>query len=247
MSFAGKTALVTGAYRGIGLAIATKLARLGAKVAAVDINEECVESLKKYFQEQGLEGMGVVMDVTKQDSIDKAIEKINESYGVVQILVNNAGITRDNLLLRMSQNEWDQVIDANLNSVYKVTRACIRGMLKERWGRIVNIASVVGLIGNPGQANYCASKAGVLGFTKALAREIASRNITVNAIAPGFIETIMTQKLSTEQRNQILSTIPMGKIGTPEDIAEAVAFFASDSASYITGETLQVNGGMYIG
>jgi 3-oxoacyl-[acyl-carrier protein] reductase len=246
MTIQGKVALVTGAYRGIGLATALKLAKLGAKVAAVDLNEEFAVAISKTFAEQGLIGQGFALDVTKPDSITEALQAITATYGAPQILVNNAGITRDNLMLRMSQEEWDQVIDVNLTAVFRLTRACLRNMVKERWGRIVNISSVVGAVGNPGQANYCATKAGVVAFGKALAQEVASRGITINAVAPGFVETAMTQKLTPEQRDTILQKVPLGRICPPEDIANAVAFLVSDDASYITGQTLHVNGGMFM-
>jgi 3-oxoacyl-[acyl-carrier protein] reductase len=246
MSLTGKVALVTGAYRGIGLSIAHELATLGAKVAACDINDECVDKLTTFFHEKNLIGHGFRLDVTDVNSIDSALAEITTLYGSPQILINNAGITKDNLVLRMSDEEWDKVIDTNLNSVFRLSRRVIRSMIKERWGRIVNIASVVGVVGNAGQANYAASKAGVIAFSKSLAKEVASRGITVNVIAPGYIDTVMTQKLSNEQRERLLAMVPSGRYGQPEDIAKAVAFLVSDNASYITGETLHINGGMFM-
>ncbi|OGT06696.1 MAG: 3-oxoacyl-[acyl-carrier-protein] reductase [Gammaproteobacteria bacterium GWE2_37_16] len=247
MSIKGKVALVTGAYRGIGLVIAEELARQGAKVASSDISPEFAEAISERFQEQGLSGHGFCLDVGNQESIDNAIAEITKIYGVApQILINNAGITRDNLLMRMSDAEWDMVINTNLTSVFRLTRSCIRSMMKERWGKIVNIASVVGVTGNAGQVNYTAAKAGVIALTKSVAKEVGSRNITVNAIAPGFIESAMTQKLTDEQREKYLANIPLARAGKPEDIANAVSFLVSDAASYITGTTLHVNGGMYM-
>lgn len=246
MNLNGKIALVTGAYRGIGLAIAHELAKAGAKVAACDVNAEYKTSMTKFFQEKDLTGQGFIMDVTDQNSIESALAEITSIYGMPQILINNAGITKDNLILRMSDEEWARVIDTNLNSVFRLSRLCIRSMVKERWGRIISIASVVGVIGNAGQANYAASKAGVIAFSKSLAKEVASRGITVNVVAPGFIDTAMTQKLSSEQREQLLALVPIKRYGQPDDIAKAVAFLVSDDASYITGETLHVNGGMFM-
>lgn len=240
----GKVALVTGAYRGIGLAIADELAKAGAKVAACDINLDFAGELTKHFQELGLEGKGYCMNVNEKDSIASALEEITNTYGNPNIVVNNAGITKDNLLMRMSDEEWRQVIETNLSSVFLISRSCVRNMLKARWGRIVNIASVVGITGNAGQCNYSASKGGIIAFTKSLARELGSRNITVNAIAPGFIETAMTKKLDPCLRDEMLKTIPLNRVGMPEDIAKAVLFLVSNDAAYITGTTLHVDGGM---
>lgn len=245
MQLKGKVALVTGAGRGIGKAIATELGKMGATIAAADYNEEYVKNISLFFKEIQIEGEGFVMNVTDQNSIEQALIKIKEKFGAPNILINNAGVTRDNLFLRMSQEEWDQVIQTNLTSIFRLTHACIRDMIKARYGRVISITSVVAFTGNPGQANYSASKAGVVAFSKSLAKEVASRGITVNCVAPGFIETDMTQKLSEEQRTMLLGTIPMKKPGSIEDVAKAVGFLASDDAGYITGETIHVNGGMY--
>ncbi|MBU0744615.1 MAG: 3-oxoacyl-ACP reductase FabG [Gammaproteobacteria bacterium] len=244
MSMQNKVVLVTGASRGIGKAILLKLAQAGATPIGVDYNQEYADTISLFLKELGFKGEGFAMDVTKQDSVDSAMEQITKKYGAPSILVNNAGITRDNLMLRMSQEEWDQVIDTNLTSVFRLSRICLRDMVKARWGRIINIASVVAFIGNPGQANYAATKAGIVAFSKSLASEVASRNVTVNCIAPGFIETEMTKKLSDEQRERLLSVIPMKRIGDSDDVANAVEFLSSDKASYITGSTIHVNGGM---
>lgn len=245
MSIQNKVALVTGAGRGLGKVIATRLAEAGAIIIGVDYNEEAASNITSFINDLGIKGRGFVMDVTKQETIESAMEQITKEYGAPSILVNNAGITRDNLMMRMSQDEWDQVIATNLTSVFRMSRICIRDMVKARWGRIINIASVVAFCGNPGQANYCASKGGMVSFSKSLAVEVASRNITVNCVAPGFIESDMTRKLTDEQRSALLASVPAKRIGTPEDIAHAVNFLASEEASYITGATLHVNGGMY--
>jgi 3-oxoacyl-[acyl-carrier protein] reductase len=246
MSLQNKVALITGASRGIGKAIAINLAKAGAVVVGVDYSEEYAKNISLFLNELGLKGKGFVMDVTKQESIENSMEQIIKEYGAPNILINNAGIARDNLMLRMSQEEWDQVIATNLTSVFRLCRFCIRDMVKARWGRIINIASVVAYSGNPGQVNYAASKGGIVSFSKSLAAEIASRNITVNCIAPGFIESDMTKKLTAEQREKLLTVVPARRIGQPEDVANAVAFLASEEASYITGTTLHVNGGMYM-
>lgn len=246
MSIEGKIALVTGAYRGIGEVIAEGLAKQGARVAATDISPEFAAEMTKRYQENGLTGHGFCLNVGNQESIDTALSEIIKVFGgAPQILINNAGITRDNLLMRMTDTEWDAVIATNLTGVFRLTRSCVRSMMKERYGRIVNIASVVGITGNPGQVNYTAAKGGLIAFTKSVAKELGSRNITSNAVAPGFIESAMTQKLTQEQRDQYLATIPLGRYGTPKDIADAVCFLVSDAAAYITGTTLHVNGGMY--
>jgi len=246
MQIEKKLAIVTGAGRGIGRAIAIELGKSGIIVAGVDYSEAAANDITTYLKEQDIQGKGFVMDVTRQDSIDNALKEIAEAYGVANIVVNNAGITRDNLMLRMSQEEWDQVINTNLTAAFRLCRSSIRDMVKARWGRIVNITSVVAFTGNAGQANYCASKAGLVALTKSLAIEVASRNITVNAVAPGFVESAMTNKLTPEQRDAILCGVPMKRVGQPEDIAKVVAFLTSDAASYITGETLHVNGGMFM-
>ncbi|MFD0949972.1 3-oxoacyl-ACP reductase FabG [Paraperlucidibaca wandonensis] len=246
MSESEKVALVTGATRGIGRAIALALGQQGHTVVGTATTAEGAERISAAFAEAGVKGKGVVLNVADAESIDQTIAVINAEFGAPQIVVNNAGITRDNLMLRMKADEWDDVINTNLSAIFRVTKACLKGMTKARWGRIINISSVVGSMGNPGQANYAAAKAGLEGFSRALAAEIASRNITVNSIAPGFIETDMTQALPEAQRELLLKQVPAGRLGQPEDIASAVAFLASDAASYITGTTLHVNGGMYM-
>ena len=246
MSESEKVALVTGATRGIGRAIALALGQQGHTIVGTATTAEGAERISAAFAEAGVKGKGVVLNVADAESIDQTIAAINAEFGAPQIVVNNAGITRDNLMLRMKADEWDDVINTNLSAIFRVTKACLKGMTKARWGRIINISSVVGSMGNPGQANYAAAKAGLEGFSRALAAEIASRNITVNSIAPGFIETDMTQALPEAQRELLLKQVPAGRLGQPEDIASAVAFLASDAASYITGTTLHVNGGMYM-
>jgi 3-oxoacyl-[acyl-carrier protein] reductase len=246
MSLSQEIALVTGASRGIGQAIALALGRQGATVIGTATTERGAAAIQTTFGEQGIEGMGLALDVTEASSIESALKAIQDAFGAPTILVNNAGITRDNLLMRMKDDEWNAVIDTNLGSVYRLSKACIRGMMKAKRGRIINIGSVVGATGNPGQANYCAAKAGMIGFTKSLARELGSRGITVNAVAPGFIDTDMTRALPAEQREALIKQVPAGRLGTPEDIAAAVVFLASASASYITGDTLHVNGGMHM-
>ena len=246
MSLDNSVALISGASRGIGRAIALALGRAGAVVIGTATSDSGAQGITAYLKESGLQGRGYPLDVTDSDSIDAIVAEISETYEAPQILVNNAGITRDNLLMRMKDDDWQSVIETNLSSVYRLSKGCIRGMMKARRGRIINIASVVGVTGNPGQANYCAAKAGMIGFTKSLAREVGSRNITVNCVAPGFIDTDMTRKLPEEQRADLLAQIPAGRLGLPEEIAAAVAFLASPEAAYITGETLHVNGGMYM-
>lgn len=241
-----KVALVTGAARGIGKVILEKLAKDGMTVIGVDYNEESAGLIVSHIDSCGFKGDGFVMDVTNQESIENCMKQIKEKYGAPSILVNNAGITRDNLMMRMSKKEWDQVIATNLTAVFSLSSICIRDMIKARWGRIVTISSVVGCMGNAGQANYSASKAGVIGFSKSLAAEVASRNVTVNCVAPGFIETDMTRKLTDEQREKLLSVVPMKRIGKSEDVANAVGFLVSEEAGYITGVTIHVNGGMYM-
>ncbi len=239
-------ALVTGASRGIGQAIALKLGAQGAKVVGTATTDKGAEAIRSVFAEQGIEGTGLNLNVTDQSSIDDVMVKIKEAFGAPTILINNAGITRDNLLMRMKSEEWDDVLDTNLGSVFRLSKACLRGMMKGRHGRIVNIGSVVGSTGNPGQANYSAAKAGMLGFTRSLAREVGSRGITVNAVAPGFIDTDMTRGLPDVQRQALIQQIPLASLGDAEDIANAVLFLVSKQASYITGETLHVNGGMHM-
>ncbi|MCF6282311.1 MAG: 3-oxoacyl-ACP reductase FabG [Candidatus Polarisedimenticolaceae bacterium] len=239
-----QVALVTGASRGIGAAIAQTLAENGAIVIGTATTEAGAAAISDTLATHG--GCGMVLDVSDKASIETLIKAIGEKFSAPTILINNAGITKDNLLMRMKEDEWDSVISTNLTSIYRLSKACMRGMMKARHGRIVNIGSVVGLTGNPGQANYAASKAGVLGLTKSLARELGSRNITVNTVAPGFIETDMTNALSEEQRNTLLSGIPLGRLGRPQEIADTVLFLTSPSGGYITGETLHVNGGMYM-
>jgi 3-oxoacyl-[acyl-carrier protein] reductase len=240
----GEIALVTGATRGIGAAIAERLARDGATVIGTATTEEGAARIGANLAARG--GRGVVLDVVKPDSIEAVLKDIEAKEGAVGILCNNAGITRDTLLLRMKEEDWDAVLDTNLTSVFRLSKAVLRGMMKARKGRIVSITSVVGLTGNPGQANYAAAKAGILGFTKSLAREVGSRGITVNAIAPGFIDTDMTRALAEAQRAALNAQIPLGRLGQPADIAAAVAFLCSPDAAYVTGETLHVNGGMYM-
>ena len=240
----GEIALVTGATRGIGAAIADRLSREGARVIGTATTQEGAARISESLAARG--GRGAVLDVVKPDSVAALLEDIEAKEGAIGILCNNAGITRDTLLLRMKEEDWDAVIDTNLASVFRLSKAVLRGMMKARKGRIVSITSVVGLTGNPGQANYAAAKAGIIGFTKSLAREVGSRGITVNAIAPGFIDTDMTRALAEAQRASLNAQIPLGRLGQPADIAAAVAFLCSPDAAYITGETLHVNGGMYM-
>ena len=247
MSLEGEIALVTGASRGIGKAVALQLGKDGATVIGTATSDSGAENISAYLKENGMPGMGMVLNVTDQASVDSVIETITSEFGAPTILVNNAGITRDNLLMRMKQEEWDEIIDTNLTSVFRLSKACMRAMTKARKGRIISISSVVGAAGNAGQTNYAAAKAGLLGFTKSLARELGARGVTVNAVAPGFIDTDMTKALPDAQREALLSGIPLNRLGQPEEIAAAVAFLASPGAAYITGETLHVNGGMYMG
>ena len=241
-----KIALVTGASRGIGKAIVMALAKNGAFVIGTEIFQEGADAITGFLKEAGLKGCGKVLDITKSDDVIALISEIKSDHGPVEILVNNAGITRDNLALRMKDDEWDSVINTNLTAGFKLSRLCLRDMIKGRYGRIINISSISGVTGNPGQVNYVAAKAGLIGVTKTLAIEIASRGITVNAVAPGFIKTAMTDKLNDQQKEAILKTVPMGKIGEPEDVANVVAFLALSQARYITGQTIHVNGGMYM-
>jgi 3-oxoacyl-[acyl-carrier protein] reductase len=241
-----QVALVTGASRGIGRAIAEALGTNGATVIGTATTEEGAAAIGERLQEAGITGSGMMLDVTNPASIDAVVSAIGDVYGAPTILVNNAGITRDNLLMRMKDDEWNSILETNLTSVFRLSKACMRGMMKARKGRIVNIGSVVGTTGNPGQANYSAAKAGLLGFTKSLAREVGSRGITVNTVAPGFIDTDMTRELPEEQRKALQDSIPLGRLGQAEEIAQAVVFLVSDGAAYITGETLHVNGGMFM-
>ena len=240
----GEIALVTGASRGIGKAIAEQLAAQGATVIGTATSDSGADNITAYLSPLG--GKGLCLNVTDVDSIAAVMKTINDEFGAVSILVNNAGITKDNLLMMMKEEQWHDIIETNLTSVYRLSKAVIRSMMKAKKGRIINIASVVGLTGNPGQTNYSATKAGMLGFTKSLAREIGSRNITVNCVAPGFIDTDMTRELPEEQRTALINQIPLNRLGDPADIAAAVGFLASPAAAYITGETINVNGGMYM-
>ncbi len=246
IDLSGKTALITGSTRGIGKAIAQYLAKAGARVIITGRDQGRAEEVaKEIAQTYGVETLGVAMDMSEKDSITSAYERIESLFGGVDILVNNAGITKDKLFLRMSLEDWEEVLRVNLTGTFLITSLAVKGMLKKRWGRIVNISSVVGFTGNIGQVNYSSTKSALIGFTKSLAKELASRNITVNAVAPGFIETDMTSVLSDELKQAYLKNIPLGRFGKPEDVAGAVLFLCSDYASYITGEVLHVNGGMY--
>ncbi|MGP4123578.1 MAG: 3-oxoacyl-ACP reductase FabG [Sodalis sp. (in: enterobacteria)] len=243
MSFEGKIALVTGASRGIGRAIAETLAARGATVIGTATSETGASAISAYL---GCSGKGMELDVSSNDSIEAFLEKMRAEFGDANILVNNVGITRDNLLIRMKEDEWHSILDINLTSVFRMSKAVMRAMIKKRYGKIITIGSVVSAMGNAGQANYAAAKSGLIGFSKSLAREVASRGITVNVVAPGFIVTDMTEALTDEQRAGILSQIPANRLGYPKEIASAVAFFASEEAAYITGETIHVNGGIYM-
>ena len=246
MSFDGKVALITGASRGIGAAIADALGVAGALVVGTATTEEGAQKITQHFQEKGISGKGLRLNVADAEDVTTTIKAITEEFAAPQILVNNAGITRDNLLMRMKPEEWSEVLNTNLSGVFCASKACLRGMTKARWGRIINISSVVGSMGNAGQANYAASKAGVAGFGRSLAKEVGSRNITVNTIAPGFIDTDMTRELDDAQREMMLTNIPLARFGEPEEIAAVVLFLAGDGGAYITGETIEVNGGMYM-
>ena len=246
MKLEGEIALVTGASRGIGRAIAVALGQQGATVIGTATSDKGAEAITAYMKEAGIKGQGMTLNVTDAEAVTGIVKAIGEAHGPVTILVNNAGITRDNLLMRMKDEEWDDIMQTNLSSVFRVSKAVLRGMMKAKKGRIISIASVVGATGNPGQANYAAAKAGIVGFSKSLAREVGSRGITVNVVAPGFIDTDMTRALPEEQREALVGQIALGRLGAAEDIANAVAFLASPEAAYITGETLHVNGGMYM-
>jgi 3-oxoacyl-[acyl-carrier protein] reductase len=246
MSIIEELCLVTGASRGIGQAIALELGRRGATVIGTATSEAGAQGIAATLAENSITGAGKILDVTDPDSIATVLKDVQDTYGAPTVLVNNAGITRDNLLMRMKDEEWDEVIQTNLTSAFRMSKACLRGMMKAKRGRIITITSVIGATGNPGQANYAATKAGVIGFTKSLAREVGSRGITANTVAPGFIDTDMTRALPEEQRERLLEQIPLARLGDVSDIARAVAFLASDEAAYITGETIHVNGGMYM-
>ena len=241
----GKIVLVTGATRGIGKAIALTLGSSGATVIGTATSQEGVDSISKMLVENKILGKGIKLNVTDNEQITSLVKTVNEDFGPIDILINNAGITRDNILLRMKEDEWEDIINTNLSSIYRMSKSVLRGMIKNRSGRIISITSVVGAMGNAGQSNYAAAKAGMIGFTKSLAREVGVRGITVNAVAPGFIETDMTDNLPNEQKEAFASQIPMGRLGTPNEIALAVLFLAGEGGSYITGQTLHVNGGMY--
>ncbi|MDE1221292.1 3-oxoacyl-ACP reductase FabG [Vibrio aestuarianus] len=243
MNLEGKIALVTGASRGIGRAIAELLVERGATVIGTATSESGAAAISDYL---GDKGKGLALNVTDVESIESVLKAINEEFGALDILVNNAGITRDNLLMRMKDDEWTDILDTNLTSIFRLSKAVLRGMMKKRNGRIINVGSVVGTMGNAGQTNYAAAKAGVIGFTKSMAREVASRGVTVNTVAPGFIETDMTKALNDDQRAATLAQVPSGRLGDPREIASSVVFLASPEAAYITGETLHVNGGMYM-
>ena len=241
----GKIVLVTGATRGIGKAIALTLGAAGATVIGTATTESGAENISKVFAENKISGKGMKLDVTDNEQVSNLVKDIGKDFGSVDILVNNAGITRDNILLRMKEDEWEDIINTNLSSIYKMSKSVLRGMIKNRSGRIISITSVVGAMGNAGQSNYGAAKAGIIGFTKSLAREVGVRGVTVNAIAPGFIETDMTDSLPDEQKEALAGQIPMGRLGTADEVAQAVLFLAGDGGTYITGQTLHVNGGMY--
>ncbi|WP_127555347.1 3-oxoacyl-ACP reductase FabG [Saccharospirillum alexandrii] len=242
-----KWVLITGASRGIGAAIAETLGRQGYRIAGTATSESGAQAISERLQAAGIEGRGYTLDVTSPESIDQLMADLKAADATPEVLINNAGITKDNLFLRMKEAEWDSVIDTNLSSAYRMSKAVIKSMTRARFGRIVNVSSVVASMGNAGQANYCAAKAGLEGLTRSLAREVGSRNITVNSVAPGFIQTDMTHELPEATRETLLKQIPLGRMGDPNEIAAAVAFLVSDQASYITGETLHVNGGMYMG
>ena len=241
-----RVALVTGASRGIGRAIALKLGQQGFTVVGTATTEVGAENISAFFKEQGIAGIGMSLNVTDLDSINTVVSAVKEQYGAPVVLVNNAGITKDNILMRMKDEEWTDVVDTNLSSIYRLSKACVRGMTKGRWGRIINISSVVGSMGNAGQSNYAAAKAGMEGFSRALAKELGSRNVTVNCVAPGFIDTDMTKELAEEHKNLMLSQVPLARLGEPSEIAAVVAFLAGEGGAYITGETVHVNGGMFM-
>lgn len=246
MMLQGQIALITGASRGIGQSITKGLGEVGATVIGTATSSSGAAKITEYLAETGITGKGMVLDVSSQESVNACVKAVNDEFGAVDILVNNAGITKDTLLMAMKEEQWMDVINTNLSSIYRMSKAVIRGMMKKRAGRIVSIASVVGVSGNPGQTNYAAAKAGIIGFSKSLAREVGSRNITVNTVAPGFIDTDMTRALDEKQRDALLGQIPLGRLGNADEIAATVLFLASPAAAYITGETIHVNGGMYM-
>jgi len=246
MNFEDKVILVTGASRGIGAAIADNLGSVGATVIATSKTSDGAKKISDRFESLNIKGEGHILDVSDNDSIDNIMKSIKTKYEAPLILINNAGITKDNILLRMKDEEWLDVMDTNLNAIYRLSKACLRGMTKARWGRIITIGSVVGSTGNPGQTNYSATKAGVLGFTKSLARELGPRNITVNCVSPGFIDTDMTKKLPDASREALLTAVPLGRFGSPGEVAEVVNFLVGDTGAYITGENIHVNGGMFM-
>ena len=246
MVLENKITLITGASRGIGQAIAIKMGQSGAVVIGTATTENGAGAINQYLEKSGIKGMGVALNVNDTEQINHTLQTIREKFGEVEILVNNAGITRDNLLVRMKDEEWDDILETDLKSVFRLSRAVLRAMMKARYGRIINISSVVGAMGNLGQTNYAAAKAGIFGFSKSLAREVGSRNITVNCVAPGFIDTDMTRALADEFQQSLIQHVPLGRLGRPEEVASAVAFLASSAAGYITGTTLHVNGGMYM-
>jgi 3-oxoacyl-[acyl-carrier protein] reductase len=246
MSLENEIAFVSGASRGIGKEIALALGAQGATVVGTATSEKGADNISNYLKENDIKGKGMVMNVTDQDSITDTVKQITDDFGTPTILINNAGITRDNLVMRMKDSEWEDIMNTNMTSIFRVSKACLRGMMKAKRGRIISIASVVGVTGNAGQANYSAAKAGVIGFSKSLAREVGSRGITVNVVAPGFIDTDMTRALPEAQRDALLGQIPLGRLGSAAEIANAVSFLASPGAAYITGETLHVNGGMHM-
>jgi len=245
LDFSGKVVLVTGASRGIGAAIADKFAAAGATVVGTATSDSGAEAISARFTGD-MKGKGMTLDVVNQDDITSVVKAVTDEYGPIDILINNAGITRDTLMLRMKEEAWSAVIDTNLNSIFRMTQAVLKGMTKKRWGRIISISSVVGSMGNAGQANYAAAKAGLEGFTRALGREVGSRGITVNAVAPGFIKSDMTDVLKEEWKTRLLESVPAGRLGPPDEVADAVLFLASPSSGYITGQSLHVNGGMYM-
>ncbi len=241
-----KIALVTGASRGIGQAIALRLGQSGATVIGTATTNHGAEAITQYLRDSDIKGSGIALDVNDAEQINQILQVIRDKFGEIEILVNNAGITRDNLLARMKDEEWDEIMETNLKSVFRLSRAVLRAMMKARYGRIINISSVVGSMGNAGQTNYAATKAGMYGFSKSLAREVGSRNITVNCVSPGFIDTDMTRSLGEELQRNMIQRVPLGRLGQPEEVASAVAFLASKEAGYITGVTLHINGGMYM-